>query len=63
MMKTMDPITAQLIKEQVLIHEGAHIQTGRKIIERFAVTEEIQARVRAIRDQKFGIKKRTVIPA
>ena len=61
MMKTMDPITAQLIKEQVLIHEGAHIQTGRKIIERFAVTEEIQARVRAIREEKHVLKERIVI--
>ena len=63
MLKTTDPITARLIKEQVLIHEGAHIQTGRKILERFAVTEEIQARVRAIRDEKYAIKKQTVIPA
>ena len=61
MMKTTDPITARLIKEQVLIHEGAHIQTGRKILERFAVTEEIQARVRAIREEKYVLKERIVI--
>ena len=61
MMKTTDPITVRLIKEQVLIHEGAHIQTGRKILERFAVTEEIQARVRAIREEKYVLKERIVI--
>ncbi len=63
MMKTTDPVTARLIKEQILIHEGSHIQTGRLILERFAVTEEVQARCRAIRDKKHALKKRTVIPA
>ena len=53
--------TFRLYVDQVLIHEGAHIQTGRKILERFAVTEEIQARVRAIRDEKYTLKERIVI--
>ena len=49
----VEPRIAQLIEDEVLIHEGKHIRLGRMILERFATTEERQRRVVEISERKF----------
>ncbi len=50
----LDPKTAKVIEEEVILHEGNHIRNGHRILERYATTEETQRRVEVIVDDRFG---------
>ena len=53
MIEVVDPRTAVLLRDEVLIHEGSHVRIGRLILERHATTPEAQETVREIGRKKF----------
>jgi hypothetical protein len=53
MIEVLDPRSAEIMRDQILVHEGTHVRNGRLVLERFATTDEIQRRVEEIGEQKF----------
>jgi len=53
----LDPETARLLKETVVPDEGRHIRLGRLVLERYATTDELQARALAVQERKMGALK------
>ena len=53
MIDIVDPRSAQIMRDEILVHEGAHVRNGRLVLERYATTEEIQRRVEEIGDLKY----------
>ncbi|MFQ5912007.1 MAG: hypothetical protein ACE5JS_02375 [Nitrospinota bacterium] len=53
MIEVLDPRSAEIMRDEILVHEGSHVRNGRLVLERYATTEEIQRRVEEIGDLKY----------
>lgn len=53
MIEILDPRSARLMRDEILVHEGAHVRNGRLVLEKYATTDEIQRRVEEVGDQKY----------
>lgn len=50
----VDAETAAELERDVIPDEGRHVKIGRLVLERFATTDEVRERCRAIQDRKFA---------
>ncbi len=63
MINVLDSRSAEIMRDQILVHEGTHVRNGRLVLERYATTDEIQRRVEEIGNQKFAqIRKSYGLP-
>jgi hypothetical protein len=53
MIDVLDDRSAQIMRDEILVHEGSHVRNGRLVLEKFATTEEIQRRVEEIGELKY----------
>ena len=53
MIDVLDPRSAEIMRDQILVHEGSHVRNGRLVLERYATTAEVQQRVEQIGDLKY----------
>ncbi len=53
MIEILDLRSARLMRDEILVREGSHVRNGRLVLEKYAITEEIQRRVEEVGDRKY----------